>query len=163
MAIKFRPNVGDILECDFGLWADGVDFDGHIPPEMRKRRMVAVINARLDAKSTLVVPISSSEGNKLNPINEFLPDTLFQVTHFYDKRDRYALCGRLLSVSNERLFPIYDKGVIIRQKLPNDVISAIQRKIIKAINAQSILRELEAAQAENLALKGEIDSLKKEL
>lgn len=158
--INYRPKVGEILECDFGKWDEKEHVDGHIPPEMRKRRMVLVINARLDGKSTIIVPISSHESNKYNPLNEPLSNEFFQVTDFYDKRERYALCSRVGTVSNKRLFQIFENSTVLHQKLPNEVITAIQKKIIKAINAQSLLKITEQLQAENEFLKAELERLK---
>ncbi|MEH8109287.1 type II toxin-antitoxin system PemK/MazF family toxin [Gallibacterium anatis] len=168
--INYRPRVGELVECNFGNWAidnnfDGdispEIFDGHIPPEMKKRRMVIVINPRLDGKSTIVVPISSNKSNKFNSLNEILPNDLFKVTNFYDKRERYALCNRVITVSNKRLFQIRDKGLPIKQTLPNEIITAIQKKIIKAINAQSLINDVEKLEAEIEKLKNELNCLKK--
>ncbi|MDH2998600.1 hypothetical protein A1D22_02215 [Pasteurellaceae bacterium LFhippo2] len=160
-AINFRPNIGDILECDFGRWSEIESFDGHIPPEMRKRRMVIVINSRLDGKSSLVVPISSNESNSTNAkYIECLPPELFKVTHFYDSRVRYALCNRLTMISNRRLFSIYDNHTLIKQKLPNEVITAIQIKIIKAINAQSLINEISDLKEKISQLEQEIIQLR---
>lgn len=150
MAINHRPKVGEILECHFGHWDVNENFDGHIPPEMRKRRMVVVLNGNLDGKSSIVIPISSSESN--NPDNKettdllksvkyhhHLENHLFRVTDFYDKRDRWALCERVTVVSNKRLFYIIDNNTKISQHLPHDIVSEIQKKVIIAISAKSFL------------------------
>ena len=63
--ITHRPKVGDILECDFGEWAIPISFDGHIKPEMRKRRLVVILNGNLDGGACIVVPISSSDADAL--------------------------------------------------------------------------------------------------
>lgn len=44
--ITHRPKVGEILECNFGKWSEPPSFDGHLPPEMCKKRMVVVLNSR---------------------------------------------------------------------------------------------------------------------
>ena len=48
MAIKHRPKVGELLECDFGVWADPETVNGHIKPGMIKRRLVVVLNGDID-------------------------------------------------------------------------------------------------------------------
>lgn len=54
MAIKHRPKVGEILECDFGHWAEPESVNGHLPPEMRKRRLVVVLNGDIDGQSAVI-------------------------------------------------------------------------------------------------------------
>ena len=142
MAIKHRPKVGEILECDFGQWADPVHFDGHIKPEMRKRRMVVVLNGKLDGQSCLVVPISSSNTNQTGFLQKYhvlLPTEAFPITDHYDERDRWALGERVAVVSTTRLFYIAERGVRYRRKLERDVVTEIQKHVICALNAQALL------------------------
>lgn len=153
MAINHRPKVGEILECNFGSWSEIEAFDGHIPPEMRKRRMVIVLNGNLDGKSSLIVPVSSSETNDPNnkgkeddvlksvKYHHHLDQTLFEVTDFYDKRDRWALCERITAVSNKRLFYIFDGTIKLSQRLPSDVVTEIQKKAVLALNARALLKD----------------------
>ncbi|MBN6710923.1 type II toxin-antitoxin system PemK/MazF family toxin [Haemophilus haemoglobinophilus] len=155
MAIKHRPKVGEILECNFGVWDENEKFDGHIPPEMRKRRMVVILNGNIDGKSSLVIPISSNESNdpnrKDNTQNEddilksvkyhhYLDSSLFHVTDFYDKRERWALCERIATVSNKRLFYIFNKNIKLHQILPREIVTEIQKKTILALNAKVLLK-----------------------
>lgn len=143
MAITYRPKVGEILECDFGEWSQLVNFDGHIKPEMRKRRMVVILNGNLDGHSCLVVPISSSDSDQKGFSNKYhviLPTNFFTVTDYYDKRDRWALADRITLVSKERLFIIKNNGIAINQKLPADLVSEIQIQVINAINAKQLLK-----------------------
>lgn len=142
MAIQHRPKVGEILECDFGQWADPIHFDGHIKPEMRKRRMVVVLNGNLDGQSCLVVPISSSDADEKGFSQKYhvpLPAAAFPITNHYDKRDRWALADRITNVSKTRLFYITEKGIRHNPKLARDVVAEIQKHVILAINAQSML------------------------
>ena len=65
MAITYAPKVGEILECNFGQFEfttgteniNDKNYNGRIPPEMVKRRMIVVLNGKLDS-GCLVVPIS---------------------------------------------------------------------------------------------------------
>lgn len=56
MAINFSPKVGEILECNFGNYPVSQNgqfsttyYDGRIPPEMIKNRLVVVLNGKLMA------------------------------------------------------------------------------------------------------------------
>lgn len=143
MAITHRPKVGEILECDFGQWAEPPSFDGHIKPEMRKRRMVVVLNGNLDGQACAVVPISSSDADDKGfsaKYHVLLTQEHFGITPHYDKRDRWALADRITVISKERLFYIKDKGVKLDWKLPPPVVTEIQIAVIQAINAKSLLR-----------------------
>ncbi|WP_078237468.1 type II toxin-antitoxin system PemK/MazF family toxin [Haemophilus paracuniculus] len=94
MAIKYRPKVGEILECDFGRWQeiDGKsDYDRNLEPEMRKRRMVVVLNGDIDGKSAIVAPISSTKGyGRLATFHVYLSPDLIPETYFYDVRERWV-------------------------------------------------------------------------
>ena len=161
MAINHRPRVGELLECDFGQWQQiekKPDYNKHLEPEMRKRRMVVVLNANLDGKSALVVPISSTKsyGRQAN-YHHFIDTNLIKVTDFYDKRDRWALGEHSKVVSFTRLHYIFDGAIKLNQTLPSDVVTQIQLKVIKAINAQRILDDMQKRIDE---LENELNNLK---
>lgn len=168
MAIKHRPKVGELLECDFGQWQEiekKPDYNRHLEPEMRKRRMVVVLNANLDGKSALVVPISSTKSYGRQATFHHLIDTnLIKVTDFYDKRDRWALAEHTKVVSFTRLQYIFDGPIKLDQTLPSEVVTQIQLKVIKAINAQRILdnlqKQIDDQQKLIDELKNELESLK---
>lgn len=144
MALTYTPKVGEVLECNFGEFLQpplNPVYDGLISPEIRKRRMVVVLNGRLPNGCTLVVPISSH----LNPnavqrgIHVLLEQALFTVTSFYDQRDRWALAECITHVSKDRLSQIKDRGARIPTFLPRDKVTAIQKAIIKTIAASALL------------------------
>lgn len=141
MKIKqHRPKVGEILECDYGLFSSQHSFDGHIPPEIIKKRMVVVLNGKLRGLA-LVVPISSThniEGIHQGYHIEIDP-SLLKTTHFYDKRIRWAKAELVQAVSRHRLFHIHDRGMKITQYLPRDLVTKIQKAVIKAIGANTLL------------------------
>lgn len=144
MALTYTPKVGEVLECEFGEFlqpAPTPRYNGLMPPEIRKRRMVVVLNGRLPNGCTLVVPISSS-GNPnavQRGVHVYLEPALFTVTSFYDKRDRWALAECITHVSKDRLNQIKDRGAPIPTFLPRDKVTAIQKAVIKTIAASGLL------------------------
>ncbi len=62
MAINFSPKVGEILECNFDhpVSQNGqvstTYYDGRIPPEMIKNRLVVVFNGKINGNACIVVP-----------------------------------------------------------------------------------------------------------
>ncbi|WP_439257262.1 type II toxin-antitoxin system PemK/MazF family toxin [Lonepinella sp. BR2271] len=136
-----RLKVGDILECDYGLLSQNINnFDGHIPPEIVKRRMVVVLNAKLQGLA-LVVPISSTKNISgiQNQYHIEIDSNLIQETSFYDKRQRWAKAELIQAVSRQRLFPIYHQGKRIDNRLPYTLVEQIQKAVIKAISANILL------------------------
>lgn len=135
------PKVGEILECNYGLFVEKLNFDGHIPPEMVKRRMVVVLNGKLNGL-TLVVPISSTKNIESIRLGHHIEITseLIKQTSFYDQRTRWAKADLIQAVSRERLFFIYEKGKIVKQNLPREIVEKIQRAVIKLIGANSLIK-----------------------
>lgn len=145
MAIKYRPKVGEILECDFGNFADPKDshrdkINGRIPPEMVKKRMVVVLNGKLH-DSCVVTPISSTKdlAGIHNGLHVPLESTHFRVTSFYDQRERWAKSELTQLVSKDRLFKMRDQSDVFDLYLPFDQVTLIQVAIIKAISATKLL------------------------
>ncbi|WP_054096630.1 type II toxin-antitoxin system PemK/MazF family toxin [Pseudomonas syringae group genomosp. 3] len=144
MALTYTPKVGEVLECDFGDFVKPPlkpVYNGLMTPEIRKRRMVVVLNGRLPNGCTMVVPISSS-GNPnavQRGMHVFLDPAFFTITSFYDKRDRWALAECITHVSKDRLSQIKDRGAPIPTFLPRDKVTAIQKAVIKAIAASVLL------------------------
>ncbi|GAB0720631.1 hypothetical protein NB16F79_28210 [Escherichia coli] len=74
MAINFSPKVGEILECNFGNYPVSQNgqfsttyYDGRIPPEMIKNRLVVVLNGKINGNACIVVPLSTTrDHDKLN-------------------------------------------------------------------------------------------------
>jgi len=144
MALTYTPKVGEVLECDFGEFLQPAIkpvYNALMPPEIRKRRMVVVLNGRLPNGCTLVVPISSS-GNK-NAVDRgmhvHLATELFAVTSFYDKRERWALAECITHVSKDRLSQIKERGAPIPTYLPREKVTEIQKAVIKTISATGLL------------------------
>lgn len=153
MALNYTPKVGEVLECDFGEFLVPPlqpIFNALVPPEIRKRRMVLVLNGRLPNGCTLVVPISSTNNPNAvqRGIHVNLPPALFTVTNFYDARDRWALAECITHVSKDRLFQIKDRGVPIPTHLPRDKVTEVQKAVIKTMSAASLLTPAPPAAAQ---------------
>lgn len=132
------------MECDFGDFRDpplNPIYDGLIAPEIRKRRLVMVMNGKLPNSCCLVIPISSS-GNQ-NSIDRgfhvFVDPNLITVTTFYDRRDRWAITECITHVSKDRLFKIKNGGAPVNNFIPRDLVTKIQLAMIKTLNAAPLL------------------------
>jgi len=112
-----------------------------MPPEIRKRRLVVVLNGKLPNGGTLVVPISSSgnPGAVSRGVHVLLTTDLFPVTSFYDKCDRWALAECITHVSKSRLSQIRDKGKPMPTYLPRDKVADVQKAVVKTISASVLL------------------------
>jgi len=145
MPINYNPKVGEILECDFGNFLSPPlkpIYNGLISPEIRKRRMIVVINGKLPNGCCLVVPISSCHNPSAveRGFHIYLEPNFFIGTSFYDgSRDRWALCECLTHVSKTRLFQLFKNHVLVKKHLEREQVTTIHRSIIKTINAQSLL------------------------
>ncbi|AKH63163.1 MULTISPECIES: type II toxin-antitoxin system PemK/MazF family toxin [Photorhabdus] len=146
MAIRYRPRIGEILECDFGLPAQPDHFNGRIPPEMVKKRMVVIMNARLCSNGYLVVPISSTLNNDgiARGYHVELDQSIFQITNFYDRRRRWALVHHMQIVNTNRLFKLRDNKQTFQQYLTREDVEKIQRAIIKIIGASGLMSKSES-------------------
>ncbi|MGL5031998.1 MAG: type II toxin-antitoxin system PemK/MazF family toxin [Aeromonas sp.] len=150
MAISYSPKVGELLECNYGDFLyedDGTinrkNYNGRIPPEMVKNRLVVVLNGKISGGSTIIVPISSTQdlGKIAQGLHIPIPQEHIQVTNFYDQRDRWAKADLVQQVSKERLFKVKDaNGVHITQYLPRDLMENIQKAVVTAISAKSLLK-----------------------
>jgi len=145
MALIYSPKVGEILECNFGDFLKPPlepIYNGLISPEIRKRRMVAVVNGKLPNGCCLVVPISSSHNPDavVRGFHIHLDSEIFSQTNFHtDDRDRWALCECITHVSKKRLFRMFNNGIQITKILNSNKVSEIQKSIVRTSNAQSLL------------------------
>ena len=146
--INYSPKVGEVLECDFGQFQlDPVtqspamnNYDGRIPPEIVKKRMVIVLNGKLDS-GCLDIPLSSTKNLNGNSkgLHILLDPAHFRVTNFYDRRDRWAKTDLVQMVSRQRLYKLMDNGQRFDHYLPRDVVTQVQLAVIKAISASSLI------------------------
>lgn len=134
MALKFFPEQGAILICDFR---------GFMEPEMIKRRPVVVISPKRKHGSRLctVVPLSASSPRPVEKwhvrmeMEPLLPDP-------YDQRVCWAKCDMIYQVSFERLtVPFFGKlsdGSRMYYQLPvsSEKLLEIQRSVACALGLQ---------------------------
>ncbi|AGI06862.1 Hypothetical Protein XCAW_01050 [Xanthomonas citri subsp. citri Aw12879] len=144
MALTYSPKVGEILECDFGRFRDPrltPMFDGGLPNEIIKRRLVVVLNGKLPNGCCLVIPLSSTGSiDALNRgIHVHVPSHLIPATPSWEAKERWAVTECISHVSKERLFQVKNLGAPVETLLPRDVVAAIQRAAIKTLSASSLL------------------------
>ena len=133
MALKFHPNAGAILHCDYST--------GFRSPEMIKPRPVVVITPRLRNRDSLcaVVPLSLTDPHnpqayhlkvKMSPL---LPPP-------WDSPECWAKADMMATVSYERLTPYYlgrgrdGKRIYYTTLLKPEVIREIQRAVLWGLN-----------------------------
>jgi uncharacterized protein YifN (PemK superfamily) len=145
VALIYSPKVGELLECNFGDFLKPPlepIYNGLISPEIRKRRIVAVVNGRLPNGCCLVIPISSSHNPSAvqRGFHIHLGSEIFKETKFHkDNRDRWALCECITHVSKQRLFRMFNNGLQITTMLSSSKVTEIQKSIIRTSNAQCLI------------------------
>ncbi|WP_299196093.1 type II toxin-antitoxin system PemK/MazF family toxin [uncultured Amphritea sp.] len=165
---------GRLLECDFGYFSQDIslgdqpsttisNFNGKLPYEMVKRRLVVVLSNKEDP--ALVVPIS--KGNKAKDhrtvvgITSLPPDL---VT--FNNPTCFAKTAAISYVSGHRLFPVRfntDEGkrlydYRVEKKLSNDDVVNIKKAVFTAVGGDNILRSIESKDEQIDSLNGEIAS-----
>lgn len=147
MAINYCPKVGEVLECDFGDFKanpagdiDTKNFNGRIPPEMVKKRLVVVLNGKISG-ACIIVPISSTQdiGKITQNLHIELAASLIKETRFYDNRVRWAKTDLVQQVSKERLNKVRNDRGFVEQSLPRDIVTKIQQGVVRAISASGLL------------------------
>ena len=136
MTLAYSPKVGEVLECDFGDFVTpplNPIFNGLISPEMRKKRMVIVLNGKLPNGCCLVIPISSSgDANSVQRgFHVYLPPALLQ--------HRWAIAECVTHVSKQRLNQIQDNGAVVTNMIPRDFVTQIQKAVIKTLSAATLI------------------------
>lgn len=149
MPINHAPKVGEILVCNFGDYpkaADGTiianDFNGHIPPEMIKNRLVVVLNGKINGNACLVVPLSATcdQEKTRRGMHVEIPANAIPTLYFFSKTIRWAKTDLIQQVSKQRLQRprAVDRGSL-SPSLLHDTVTKIQLAVIKSINASSLL------------------------
>lgn len=144
MPINFSPEVGQILECNFGEYTidstTGLPIghpDHHLPPEMIKNRLVVVLNGKVSPTSCIVVPLSTThdlqktlKGWHIEIADSEIPDLVY-----FGACTRWAKADTVEQVSRLRL----NRPRTVRGhpsiKLGFERVGDIQRAVVKAINA----------------------------
>lgn len=104
MAINFSPKVGEILECNFGNYPVSQNgqfstkyYDGRIPPEMIKNRLVVVLNGKINGNACIVVPLSTTrDHDKLNRgMHVEIASNVNNGLQFFDQQIRWAKADQI--------------------------------------------------------------------
>jgi uncharacterized protein YifN (PemK superfamily) len=149
LAIVFSPKVGQVLECDFGNYGSAKDLagrqvrdpNGHIPPEMVKNRLVVVLNGKIGG-GCIVVPLSTTHdpAKSAKGLHVLVPAASIEDLIFFKQGDRWAKADMVQQVSKERLNrPRSQRRGFAEVHLSHDMVADIQKAVIKAINASSLL------------------------
>ncbi|WP_413528388.1 type II toxin-antitoxin system PemK/MazF family toxin [Rahnella inusitata] len=149
MPINFKPKIGQILNCNYGLYPIDINgnvipdrVDAHMPPEMIKQRLVIVLNGRLNNNSSIVVPLSTTKNEcKLSKgIHVELESGLIADLKHFRSKTCWAKCDLVQTVSNNRLNkPILANRGRLSQCIPNKIVTLIQIAVIRSINANIFL------------------------
>jgi uncharacterized protein YifN (PemK superfamily) len=170
---------GRLLECDFGYFSQDYtsgkglavtlsNYNGKLPFEMVKRRLVVVISNKEDP--ALVVPIS--KGDKAKDKRTVVPITSFPTDLVMFTNPRcYAKAGAVSYVSGHRLFPLRfmdDQGKRqtddrIEKKLSNEDVVNIKKAVFTAVGGDNLLKDVHSLETEIDNLKTEISSKINEL
>ncbi len=144
MAIKYSPKVGEILECDFGIFKDDdgnfdyKNYNGRIPPEMVKNRLVVVLNGKIN-NACIVVPISSSfdQDKVTKKWHVLIEPTLITQTSFWKPVNRWAKADHVTQVSRFRLSKTCNSSN--GNYLPRETVTLIQEAVVRVISGSYLL------------------------
>lgn len=150
MSIDFTPAVGQVLECHFGLYRQDengetvcTDMDARIPPEMVKNRLVVVLNGKINGNACLVVPLSTTRDNdKISRgMHVEVPAEMIEDLHYFTSEVRWAKCDLVQQVSKQRLNRARLQGRgYLKQNLTRELVTELQKAVIKSINASALLK-----------------------
>ncbi|MGN6087383.1 type II toxin-antitoxin system PemK/MazF family toxin [Trinickia sp.] len=141
--------VGQIVECNFGLYRPGPNgkhhVDGHMPPEMIKNRLAVVINTRLRS-AYVVIPLSSTRDRQKESrgFHIKIPPAHLPETTYWTPCDRWAKAELMQHVSAARVRTLRaDNGRYITQVLPRDTVAEIQRAVVQVIGGSRLMIPVE--------------------
>lgn len=136
MSLKFHPQTGTVLICDFT--------SGFKVPEMIKKRPVVVVSPRprRTPQLCIVIPLSTT---KPDPIQDYhyrldpnsLPSELA-------KKETWAKCDMITTVSLERLDRVKvgkqkdGKRIYVSHRITSDDLKMIQKGILAALGLKRL-------------------------
>jgi uncharacterized protein YifN (PemK superfamily) len=148
--ISFSPKVGEILECNYGSYPIGNDgavvanfYDGHMPPEMVKNRLVVVLNGKINGNACIVVPLSTTcDVDKLRRgMHIEIAEGIIEGVRYFDQQTRWAKTDLVQQVSRMRLSRPRTVRGYLNQCLSRELVAEIQSAVIKSINASWMLSD----------------------
>ena len=139
MAIKYHPNVGDILICDF---------TGMKPPEMIKRRPVINLSPRLRTSGGLctVVPLSTTAPNAIQRQHARLRVDLPAP---YSSPEVWLKGEFLYTVSYDRLFLFRSgkdgdgKRIYVQPHLTEDELKIVWDCVFHGLGRSDVVKKLQ--------------------
>lgn len=151
MAINFAPQVGEVLQCDFGVVpttfpvdASGkqviAPVDAVMPPEMVKNRLVIVLSSEI--KSCIVVPLSSKFDAKKTRTGRHveIATGIIPGLYYFTDITRWAKGDMVQQVSNLRLNSLMGPHNRLTFCLDRATVELVQRAVVKSISAGSLLK-----------------------
>ncbi|CAI0947910.1 Uncharacterized protein conserved in bacteria [Serratia quinivorans] len=150
MPINFAPKVGEILECNYGNYPAPIPtthtphfYNGHIPPEMVKNRLIVVLNGKINGNACIIVPLSTTKDiSKLNlDMHIEIAGEAIEDMRFFHPQTRWAKGDLVQQVSRQRLNRARKERGFLIQCLHRELVAEIQRAVIKSINARNMLLE----------------------
>ncbi|MFC1533580.1 type II toxin-antitoxin system PemK/MazF family toxin [Thermodesulfobacteriota bacterium] len=139
MALKYHPNIGTIVICDF---------KGFKQPEMTKRRPAVVISPKLKERDNRVCTIVACSTVEPNPIANFhcKIDINPPLPKPYNSPFQWIKGDMIMAVSVERLFfPIIGKDINGKRiydvrVLKNDDLKRVQMCVLNSLNFFSLTK-----------------------
>lgn len=151
MAINFAPQVGEVLQCDFGVVpttfpvdASGkqviAPVDAVMPPEMVKNRLVIVLSSEIN--SCIVVPMSSKFDAKKTRTGRHveIATGIIPGLYYFTDITRWAKGDMVQQVSNLRLNSLMGPHKRLTFCLDRATVEVVQRAVVKSISAGSLLK-----------------------
>lgn len=140
MAIKYHPDVGDILICDFSQLKTK-------EPEIVKKRPVICLTPRgRHGRLCTVVPLSTTAPN---PIQLWHGKVYIDLPKPYDKTQMWIKGDLLYSVSMDRLFvfkegkdPLTGKRLYRCPKLNSEEIKLVHRCVLVGLGMYDVAKKL---------------------
>ena len=132
MAIKYSPDVGAILLCDF---------QGTIEPEMNKKRPVVVLSS-VSPRLCLVAPLSTTDPEIQEPWH-CLINTPKTLPPPYDSKAHWLKGDMVCCVSFSRLsMPIKGKDkqgnrLYVKVRLSHEEMNVVRKCVISAIDPKT--------------------------
>lgn len=131
MPLRFHPNPGLVLICDFN--------NGFQPPEMVKRRPVVVISPRPRRSTQLctVVPLSTTVPNPVEPFHHRMDPC--SLPGKFSQKETWAKCDMLATVALGRLDRVSvgkdarGKRKYVAEPVTNEDLEAIRRGVLAAL------------------------------
>ncbi|AVF33847.1 type II toxin-antitoxin system PemK/MazF family toxin [Rahnella sikkimica] len=149
MSINFKPKVGQVLDCNYGVYPKDTNgcildniVDAHMPPEMVKRRLVIVLNGKLNGNSSIVVPLSTTldEIKLKRGFHVQLDAGVIEDLKYFPPKTCWAKCDMVQTVSNRRLNkPMLAGRGWLSQCIPVNIITLIQQAILNSIKSSENL------------------------